>query len=119
MSTRTIRVTVRGAFDGLTPEQRAELLARAPDHDLQGAAFTAEGTLCYDLAARPFFTFRYQATAEAEEEIPAITLAAEYAAETWLTDRGYGYKRLTSTTTDLSEMPLGARGRRAAARDTR
>jgi hypothetical protein len=119
MSTRTIRVTVRGAFADLTAEQRAELLARASEHDLHHAAFTAAGTLCYDLAARPFFTFRFEGSAETEEDIPAVTLGAEYAAETWLTDRGYGYRRLTSTTTDLSETPLGARGRKAAARDTR
>jgi hypothetical protein len=28
MTTRTFRITVRGAFDGLTPEQRAELRQR-------------------------------------------------------------------------------------------
>jgi hypothetical protein len=39
MSTRTFRVTVRGVFDGLTPDQRAELLARAPEHDVLNAAF--------------------------------------------------------------------------------
>jgi hypothetical protein len=33
MSTRALRVTVRGSFDRLTDRQRAELLAEAADHD--------------------------------------------------------------------------------------
>jgi hypothetical protein len=35
----------------------------------------------------------------------------------WLEQRGYGYKGIRSEATDMSQVPLGARGRRAAGRD--
>ncbi|MDQ0982731.1 DUF6204 family protein [Streptomyces sp. V2I9] len=116
MSTRTFRVIVRGVFDGLDPEQRAELLARAGEHDVLRAAFTAEGNLTYDLAARAAFTFRFLDTGEAEEDILEATERAESAAKAWLTERGYGHKNLRSTADDLSRAPLGKRQRREAAR---
>ncbi|BCJ49184.1 hypothetical protein Asp14428_06590 [Actinoplanes sp. NBRC 14428] len=116
MSSRTIRVTVRGAFDALTDAQRAGLLADADRHDVAYAAFTAEGSLTYDIAARPFFTFRYAGTVDDERDIPAVTARAEAAAVAWLTARGYAYKNLTSQAVDLSQTPLGKRGRREAAR---
>nr|WSX53529.1 DUF6204 family protein [Streptomyces sp. NBC_00974] len=116
MSTRTFRITVRGAFDGLTDEQRAELLADAAQHDMLAAKFTPEGNLTYDLAARPFFTFRFLAEGEAEEDILDATAHAELSAESWLTGRGYGFKRLTSQAQDLTLAPLSKRQRQAAAR---
>ncbi|MFF7474311.1 DUF6204 family protein [Streptomyces sp. NPDC008092] len=115
MTTRTFRVTVRGVFDGLGAEQRAELLSRAAEHDVLRAAFTAEGHLTYDIAARPAFTFRFQDTGEEEEDILEATERAEEAARAWLTERGYGYKNLRSSAEDLSQAPLGKRQRRAAA----
>jgi len=116
MSTRVFRVIVRGAFDGLDDAQRAELISRAADHDVLHAAFTPEGRLTYDLAARPFFTFRFRESGEAEEDIVAATARAEAAAEHWLNERGYGYKNLTSRAEDLSSAPLSKRQRQAAAR---
>ncbi|MET9573662.1 DUF6204 family protein [Streptomyces virginiae] len=116
MSSRTFRITVRGAFDGLTDDQRAELLAAAPAHDMLRAEFTAEGHLTYDLAARPFFTFRFLDSGEAEEDVLDATARAELAAEGWLTERGYGFKQLRSQAQDLSLAPLGKRQRREAAR---
>ncbi|MFD7027040.1 DUF6204 family protein [Streptomyces sp. NPDC059917] len=115
MSTRTFRITVRGAFDGLTAEQHAELVARAPEHDMLRAEFTAEGHLTYDIAARPFFTFRFLESGEKEEDILDASARAELAAEAWLEERGYGYKNIKSQSQDLSLAPLGKRGRRAAA----
>ncbi|MEV7980422.1 DUF6204 family protein [Streptomyces sp. NPDC086519] len=115
MTTRTFRVTVRGAFDGLSPEQRAELASRAADHDVLRAAFTPEGHLSYDIAARPAFTFRFQDSGEDEEDILEATERAEKAARAWLTERGYGYKNLRSSAEDLSQAPLSKRQRRAAA----
>jgi hypothetical protein len=115
MSTRKFRITVRGVFDGLSTDQRAELLARAPEHDVLHAGFTPEGHLSYDLAARSAFTFRFQDSGEAEEDILEATKHAEAAAEAWLTERGYGYKNLRSQAEDLSQAPLGKRQRRAAA----
>lgn len=116
MSTRAFRITVRGAFDALTADQQAELLARAAEHDILHAAFTAEGTLTYDLAARPFFTFRFLDSGEAEEDILEAAERAGTAARAWLTERGYGWKNLTSNAEDLSQAALGKRRRRAAAR---
>ncbi|MER5450924.1 DUF6204 family protein [Streptomyces sp. NPDC002766] len=115
MSTRTFRITVRGVFDGLGADQRAELLARAAEHDVLRAAFTPEGHLSYDLAARSAFTFRFLDSGEEEEDILEASERAEEAAKAWLTERGYGYKNLRSQAEDLSQAPLGKRQRRAAA----
>ena len=117
MSTRTIRVTVRGAFAGLTDAQRAELLAHAGEHDVAFAAYTPEGSLTYDIAARPFFTFRFADTVEQEQDIPAAVTRAETAAAAYLAGRGYGFKDLSSQAVDMSQIPLGKRGRKLAARD--
>jgi hypothetical protein len=115
MSDRTFRITVRGVFDALSEEQRAELLARASEHDVLGAAFAPEGHLSYDLAMRPAFTFRFLDSGEAAEDILAATARAEAAAATWLAERGYGYKSLRPQAEDLSQAPLGKRQRRARA----
>ncbi|CAJ60959.1 MULTISPECIES: DUF6204 family protein [Frankia] len=116
MSSRTFRITVRGAFDGLSADQRAELLARAAEHDILQAAFTPEGSLTYDIAARPFFTFRFLAHGERAEDLAAATARAQASAQAWLAERGYRHKNLRSLAEDLSDAPLGARGRRAATR---
>lgn len=116
MSTRDFRITVRGAFGDLTAGQRAELLEQAPRHDVLFASFTPEGHLSYDLAARPFFTFRFADSGEAEDDILDATARAETAAEAWLTGRGYPYRDLKSQAEDLSQAPLGKRQRREAAR---
>lgn len=116
MSTRTFRITVRGAFEGLTEAQRTELLAEAARHDVLNARFTAEGHLSYDLAARPFFTFRFLDSGEQEEDLLQAAERAEASARAWLDARGYGYKNLKSQAEDLSQAPLGKRQRRAAIR---
>jgi hypothetical protein len=119
MTTRSVRVTVRGAFDGLSPGQRAELQSDAAAHDVMHASYTPDGHLSYDVAARPFFTFRFLTSAADHDGIPAAAAAAEATATAWLDERGYGYKGLAVTTDDLSEAPLGARQRKAAARKDR
>ncbi|TYC68327.1 hypothetical protein EH183_39105 [Streptomyces sp. CB01881] len=116
MTTRTFRIMVRGVFDGLTADQRAELDARADEHSILRAAFTPEGHLSYDLTARAAFTFRFLDSGEAEEDILDATERAEEAAKAWLAGRGYGYKNLRSQAEDLSQAALGKRQRRAAAR---
>ncbi|MFF0473498.1 DUF6204 family protein [Streptomyces sp. NPDC004284] len=115
MSTRTFRITVRGVFHGLDTDQRAELLERAPEHDVLRAAFTPEGHLSYDLGARSAFTFRFLDSGEEEEDVLEATERAEEAAKAWLAERGYGHKNLRSNAEDLSQAPLGKRQRRAAA----
>ena len=116
VTTRTFRITVRGSFTALTPEQRAELLAEAAEHDILNAAFTPEGHLSYDIAARPAFTFRFQDEGEDEEDILVAADQAETRARAWLDGRGYGYKDLKSQAEDLSQAPLGKRQKREARR---
>src|SRR5829696_5107499 len=87
-----IRVTVRGAFDGLTESQRAELLAAQAEHDFLHTVYTPEGHLAYGVAARPFFTFRFAAEVADEEDIPDAAAQAELDAMAWLDEHGYGYK---------------------------
>jgi hypothetical protein len=117
VSNRTFRITVRGAFDGLSDAQRDELLAQAAEHDVLNAKFTAEGHLSYDLAARPFFTFRFLDSGQREEDLVEAAQRAERCARVWLDARGYPYKNLKSQAEDLSQAPLGKRQRRAAARE--
>lgn len=112
MTTRDFRVTVRGAFKDLSAEQRAELIAGAAEHDILRAAFTPEGHLSYDIAARPAFTFRFLDSGDAEEDILFATERAEQAARDWLETRGYGFKDLKSQAEDMSQAPLGKRQRR-------
>ncbi|MFF5296260.1 DUF6204 family protein [Paractinoplanes globisporus] len=109
---RTIRVTVRGAFDGLSAQQQAELVARQAEHDFLNTQYTPEGYLAYDLPARPFFTFRFLSSADEPEQIPALTADAEARAAAWMADHGYPVKNLTAQAVDMSEVPLGKRGRR-------
>src|SRR5689334_16912592 len=101
MSERVFRVMVRGAFDALTAEQRATLLAEAADHDVLDAKFTPDGHLSYDLAARPFFTFRFLEGGAEEKDIDDAAGRAQTAAELWLVERGYGYKNLKVSAEDM------------------
>jgi hypothetical protein len=111
MSTREVRVTVRGAFDALSPQQRDELVAAAADHDFLTTVYTPEGHLTYD-PARPFFAFRFLVKVAEEKDIPDATAECELAAEDWLSERGYAWKNLTAAAVDMSQVPLGARGRK-------
>lgn len=112
MSERTFRIKVRGIFDQLTADQRAELLSRAAEHDVLKASFTAEGTVTYDLAARPFFTFRFLASGEKAEDVGPATEQALTAARAWLDGRGYGYRDLKADAEDSADAALGKRQRR-------
>jgi hypothetical protein len=112
VTTRDFRIKVRGVFEDLTDEQRADLLAAAPEHDLFGAAFTPEGHLSYDLAARPFFTFRFADSGQSDEDLTAATKRAETAARTWLDERGLGFRLIQTQAEDLSQAPLSKRQRR-------
>jgi hypothetical protein len=112
---RTVRVTVRGSFDALSAAQRSELLAEAAEHDSLHIKYTSEGYLAYDVAARPFFTFRFAGEVAEESEIPALTGRCEAAVAAWMTGRGYRFKGLSAQAVDQSAVPLGKRGRRLAA----
>jgi hypothetical protein len=114
MTSRTFRITVRGAFAALSEQQRTDLLADAAQHDILTAAFTPQGHLSYDIAARPAFTFRFLDHGADEEDILLATERAEAAAREWLEGRGYGYKDLRSQAEDVSQAQMGKRQRREA-----
>jgi uncharacterized protein DUF6204 len=112
---RSIRVTVRGSFGALSEQQRAELTAERAEHDFLHTEYTPEGYLAYDLS-RPFFTFRFLAEVDGEDEIPAVLARSEAAAAAWMAGRGYPVKDLGAQAVDMSQVPLGKRGRREAER---
>ena len=119
--TRTIRITVRGSFDKLSEQQLAELVAAGAEHDFLRTEYTADGYLAYDLPARPFFTFRFAEQvpddqAGADREIPRAAARAQARAEAWMAGRGYPVRNLSTQAVDLTDVPLGKRGRREAAR---
>ena len=116
MTTHTFRITVRGFFDALTDVQRGELLAEADQHDILRASYTPEGHMSYDMSARDAFTFRILESGEDAADLTDATERAEAATATWLTDRGYGFKKLRSQAADLTLAPLSKRQRRAAER---
>jgi hypothetical protein len=116
MTSRTIRVTVRGFFDGLSETQTAELVAEQADHDFLNTVYTAEGYLAYDLPGRPFWTFRFVGEVTEEADIPQLAVRAEDRAVAWMTGRGYPVKNVSSQTVDMSQVPLGKRGRKEAGR---
>lgn len=115
MTTHTFRITVRGFFDALTEAQRCQLLAEADQHDILRTTDTPDGHLSYDLSAREAFAFRFLDSGEEEADVIDATQRAETATATWLTDRGYGFKKLRSQAVDLAVAPLSKRQRRAAA----
>jgi hypothetical protein len=112
VATRDFRIKVRGVFEQLSDAQRAALRAAASAHDLFGAEFTREGPLSYDLAARPFFTFRFADSGESDEDLVAATERAETAAGAWLDGRGLGFRLIQAQAEDLSQAPLSKRQRR-------
>ena len=113
MGSREFRIKVRGEFKNLTDEQRSGLLADATEHDELSSAFTVEGHLAYDLAARPFFTFRFADSGETDADLVTATARAEAAARTWLDARGLTYKLKDPVAEDLSQAPMSKRQRRA------
>ena len=113
MSTRVFRIKVRGEFKELTADQRAELLGHASEHDALAASFTPAGHMSYDIAARPFFTFRFSDTGESEEDLVVATARAEAAAAAWLDERGLTFRLLKTQAEDLSQAPMSKRQRRS------
>ncbi|MFV0525937.1 MAG: DUF6204 family protein [Acidimicrobiales bacterium] len=98
------RIVVRGQFDGLDAETRRSLLAAQPEHDYLTATFTRDGTFIYDerLVA---FNLRYETRVPDEDADDVVVgeQAVGRAAE-WLDGRGYPYKRLRATVTDMATI---------------
>jgi len=112
MAGRDFRIKIRGEFKDLTVEQRAALLAEAAEHDAMSTAFTPEGHLSYDLAARPFFTFRFAESGETEGDLGPATERAQAAAKAWLDGRDLAYVLRSAQAEDMSQAPLAKRQRR-------
>ena len=73
---RVYRVTVRGRFADLDERAQRHLEAEQANHDIFRSAFTAEGTLTYELATG-FFNLRYEIRTAAGEEAAAERARAE------------------------------------------
>jgi Family of unknown function (DUF6204) len=106
MPTRIFRVVVRGHFHGLDAEQRANLVAEAPNYEIFKSAYTAGGTLTYEpnLVA---FSFRYEvrdtddSAAGAENRVIETALAK---ARVSLDAMGVDYRHLRATATDMARV---------------
>jgi hypothetical protein len=103
-------------FDRLSAEQTAGLAAAREEHSFLHTEYTPEGYLAYEVPGRPGFTFRFAEQAEDEAGVAVAAGRAEAKAVAWMAERGYPIKNVTVQAVDLSEVPLGKRGRREAAR---
>ncbi|GGT96232.1 MULTISPECIES: DUF6204 family protein [Streptomyces] len=106
MSTQhTYRVIVRGAFEDLSEESRARLLAEVDDHGMAAMRFTAEGSLAYDRTLK-HFSYRLVVLSDAAEGEEMAAAIAEDRAETALAALGHGHGELRSTVTDMDTMKI-------------
>lgn len=87
-------------------------MRRRPGYWPDGQNVHRRRLLAYDLPGRPFFTFRSAEQAADEAGVAAAAVRAEQKAAAWMRERGYPVKNLTSQAVDMSEAPLGKRGRR-------
>ncbi|MER6787718.1 DUF6204 family protein [Streptomyces sp. NPDC000658] len=102
----TYRVIVRGAWDGLTEEARARLLAEAAEHGLTSMRFTEEGTLSYQPSPLKHFSMRFVVVSDAADGEEMAGALAEERAEATLRTLGCGFTGLKSTVTDLDTMKI-------------
>ena len=106
MAVQIFRVVVRGHFHGLDEEQRANLRAAAPDHEIFKSAYTRDGTLTYEpnLVA---FSFRYElrddADSAAESEARVLELALEKTRAS-LAAMEVDYRHLRGTVTNMASV---------------
>ncbi|WDZ87750.1 DUF6204 family protein [Micromonospora cathayae] len=109
MAGKSYQVIVRGKFPPLDDRQRADLLARADDHDVYQARFTEEGTLTYERSLLGF-TFRCLVPATEEDGESVVTGRAEALAGAAVRGLGADYRDLTSVATDLDSIKIRRRG---------
>ncbi|QXC59255.1 hypothetical protein KSP35_12645 [Aquihabitans sp. G128] len=105
--TKIYRAVVRGQFHDLTPEARATLAAEAEDHTVFRSAFTPEGTLTYDERLH-FFNVRHELRERGDDGPGALAAAATERALALVRERldarGFGYKDLKVTLTDMASV---------------
>ncbi|GGX22408.1 hypothetical protein GCM10010341_49660 [Streptomyces noursei] len=106
----TYRVIVRGKWDHLTAEARAQLLAEVDDHGLAQMRFTPEGSLAYD-ATLHAFSYRYVIVSDAALGEEMAAALGEEKAEGALRTAGLGYRELRATATDMDTMKINRKDR--------
>ncbi|MER5883165.1 DUF6204 family protein [Streptomyces sp. NPDC001941] len=112
MSTQhTYRVIVRGAWDGLSAEGRARLLAGLDGHGLESMRFTEEGSLSYDRTLK-HFSYRIIVHSDPEDGDEMAGAIAEDHAERALAELGHPHTELKSKVTDMDTMKINYKGRR-------
>lgn len=107
----TCRVIVRGAWQDLTEEARARLLAGAGEHGLTSMRFTEEGTLSYEPSPLRHFSLRYAVVSDAADGEEMAAAVAEDRTESTLRAVGYGFGGLRSTVTDLDTVKIKRKSR--------
>jgi hypothetical protein len=108
---RTYRATVRGRFDGLSPEDRDRLLGDLDAHDALYAAFTTDGTFTYDRSLSAF-SFRFLLEDEVDDAVKAdasATTVAELRAIEWLEEQQLGYQALRVELANIEDMKASTR----------
>ena len=108
MGTSIHRVVVRGQFDGLSDDQRADLLAEADDHEIFKATYTEWGSFTYDRALVAF-QLRYEvrldpAASPADGTAPDPVEIGLAKARAQLAEWGLPAKHLRATATDMTAM---------------
>jgi hypothetical protein len=106
MSLHIYRVTARGQFDHPDDECRRALLAAAPEHAVARAAFTAAGTLTYEVPLVSF-SFRYELRIDDDEHDPPEAAAVSTAEQRALADldaRGIAHRHLRVQATDMADV---------------
>jgi len=97
----TYRVTVRGRFADLTPDQRASLHEHLKGFDfLRSGGFSEEGALTFD-EKLDFFSYRVILTAAEKAEDAGLRRAT-----TALDALGVDFRGLRATVTDMDEMKI-------------
>jgi len=108
MAGKRYQVIVRGRFAPLDDEQRANLLAKADEHDVFRARFTEEGTVTYERSLLAF-TFRCMVPATAEDKEAVVIGKAEALAAAAIRGLGADYRNLDSVSTDLDDIKIRRR----------
>ncbi|CAM5347942.1 hypothetical protein SVIOM342S_04177 [Streptomyces violaceorubidus] len=107
----TYRVIVRGTWEGLSEQARAQLLAEADEHGMASMRFTEEGSLSYEPAPRKHFSMRYVVVSDAADGEEMAGAIAQDRAEGALRGLGYGFRDLRCTVTDLDTVKVNRKSR--------
>jgi hypothetical protein len=113
MNVHVYRVTVRGQFEGLSPDQSRILARHAASHDVTAAASTPGGTFIWDQTHRAF-SFRYEIRVEVDDRTSADETAATRALElagSYLDEVQLPDKRLRVSAVNMADVWASPAGR--------